>query len=262
MSHADWKARLSQGNAFDDEDVARCYAHRPPYAPALYARLLDLVPRNEQLVDLGCGPGKVAAQLAPHFAHVLALDPAAAMIGEARRLHPSANIAWLHAHAEDAPLPGRIDLVTAGTSIHWMQHGVLFPRLAERTSLLAVMYVEAPPDPRWDAAYRALVTDWLARIGQVYDPINFPRRVLDYEAWLDKDGHETFTAPFTQTVEGFIEAQHSTATFSRARMGPDLAEEFARDLHTMLTPYAKDGQLAFETKSELVWGKPRTSPSP
>jgi SAM-dependent methyltransferase len=257
MTYADWKTRLAQGNAFDDADVARCYAHRPPYAPAAYAKLLDLTPRRDQLVDLGCGPGKVAAALAPHFTHTLALDPAAAMIDEACRLHPRAAISWLHAGAEEAPLPEHIDLVAAGTAIHWMQHDVLFPRLAERTNLLATLWVEAPPDPRWDVDYRDLMTDWLGRIGHVYDPINFPKRILGYETWLDKQGHETFRTPFSQTVEGFIQAQYSTATTSRARMGADLAAEFGRDLRAMLEPHARNGTITFETVSTLVWGAPR-----
>jgi len=261
MSHADWKLRLTQGNAFDDPDVARCYAHRPPYASALFDRLLALTPRKEQLVDLGCGPGKVAAALAPHFTHTLALDPAAAMIDEAKRTHPWANIAWLRAGAENAPLPAHIDLVTAGTAIHWMQHGVLFPRLAERTNLVATLWVEAPPDPRWDAAYGDLMTHWLARVGQVYNPVNFRKGLLGYEAWLDKQGLETFAARFAQSIDSFIEGVHSSATFSRARMGTGLAEEFGRDLRAMLAPHVTDGLLTFETRSTLVWGKPRAAPS-
>ena len=260
MSYADWKARLAQGNAFDDADVARCYAHRPPYASAMYARLLGLVPRKDQLVDLGCGPGKVTENLAPHFKHALALDPAKAMIDEAKRQHPKSAITWLHAGAEDAALPDRIDLVTAGTSVHWMNHAVLFPKLAERTGLLAVMYVAAQPVPQREEAHRTVLTDWLARIDQVYDPVNFPKRVLNYEPWLDKQGHETFTAPFSQTVEGYIEAMHSSATFSRARMGPDLSEEFARDLRAALAPHTQNGLLTFKTVSTLVWGQPRRAP--
>jgi SAM-dependent methyltransferase len=257
MTYADWKARLTQGNAFDDPDVARCYAHRAPYAPALHERLLALTPRKEQLVDLGCGPGKVAADLAPHFAHTLALDPSGPMIAEARRLYPSANITWLHASAEEAPLPDKIDLVTAGTSVHWMQHSVLFPKLADRTGLFATIWVEAPPAPSWEPAYRRLMTDWLGRIDQVYDPINFPKRILDYEAWLDKQGRETFRAPFTQSIDGYVENLHSSSTFSRARMGADIAAEFARELRAMLAPHAHDGILTFDTISTLVWGAPR-----
>ncbi|MBL6936212.1 MAG: class I SAM-dependent methyltransferase [Alphaproteobacteria bacterium] len=257
MTYTVWKTRLTQGNAFDNADVARCYAHRPPYAPALLGRLLELAPGRNQLVDLGCGPGKVAVGLAPHFAHTLALDPAAAMIDEARHAHSAPNITWLHASAEDAPLPDRIDLVTAGTSVHWMKHAVVFPKLAERTDLFATLWVEAPPDPRWDTAYRALMTDWLGRIGQIYDPMNFPKRILDYEAWLDKQGHETFRVPFRQSIDGYIAQMHSTATFSRARMGADLAEEFGSDLRDVLAPYASDGLLIFDTVSTLVWGTPR-----
>lgn len=255
MTYADWKARLATGNAFDNADVARCYAYRPPYAPALYERLLALAPHKEQLVDLGCGPGKVAAALAPHFTHTLALDPAGAMIDEAKRAHAASNITWLHASAEDALLPDRIDLVTAGTSIHWMQHSVLFPKLAERTNLVAILNVEAPP--RWAGEQAALMTDWLARIDQVYDPVAFQKKNHAYEAWLDIAGRQTFAAGFHQNVDGFVESMHSTATFSRTRMGSDLAEEFDRDLRTMLAPHARDGMLTFETNSTLVWGSPR-----
>src|SRR5258707_346708 len=104
--------------AFDDLDVARCYAHRPPYAPALYEFLFGLVPRRQCLVDLGCGPGKIATTLAGHFADVVAIDPAIAMIETARAANPQPNIRWLQVSAEDAALPDQIDLVTAGTSIH------------------------------------------------------------------------------------------------------------------------------------------------
>ena len=101
------------------------------------------------------------------------------------------------------------------------------------------------------------MTDWLARIGQVYDPINFSRRILDYEAWLDKQGHETFRAPFSQTVDDYIENVHSTATTSRARMGAALAAEFGRDIRTMLAPHAENGRITFDTATTLVWGVPR-----
>jgi hypothetical protein len=172
-------------------------------------------------------------------------------------LHPAANITWLHARAEEAPLPDRIDLVTAGTAIHWMQHDVLFPRLADRTPLLAILNVEMPPDPRWSRGYDALMTEWLARIDQVYDTAVFSRKNRTYESWLDIAGRQTFHTPFSQTVDGFVENMHSTATNSRARMGADLAAEFGRDLHAVLAPHTKDGLITFDTVTNLVWGTPR-----
>lgn len=69
----------ANGVVFGELDVARCYAYRVPYAAQLYQRLLELVPGRERLLDLGCGPGKLARELAPHFREVVAVDPSAAM---------------------------------------------------------------------------------------------------------------------------------------------------------------------------------------
>src|SRR4051794_27847859 len=139
MSHrpgiiaTDQAGRAATAAAFEDADVARCYACRPPYAPALYARLLALSPRRSRALDLGCGPGKIAAELAPHFAEVVALDASAAMIAAGRAAHPAANIVWETCPAEAYDTDGGFDLVTAGTAIHWPDHGVLFPKLARWT---------------------------------------------------------------------------------------------------------------------------------
>jgi SAM-dependent methyltransferase len=248
---------------FDDADVARCYAHRPSYAPALYEFLLALVPRKHCLVDLGCGPGKIAAALADRFETVVAIDPAAAMIEEAGALyaerHP--NIAWRRTRGEDAELPGAIDLVTAGTSIHWMAHDVLFPRLAERTKIVAIITGDAPPNPPWQESWRAAMTKWLARLhNESYDEPAFVAEGRRYEPWLDIAGRETFTFSFRQSVEDYISCQHSRASWSRTRMGAALSAEFDRDLDTLLRPWAQDGLLTMELTSELTWGAPRATP--
>jgi SAM-dependent methyltransferase len=127
--------------AFDNDDVARSYLCRPPYAPALYDFLLDRVPQRRRLLDLGCGPGKIAGDLAGRFDEVTALDPSGPMIALGRDLHAGRhpNIRWVHARVEDASLDDAYDLVTAGASIHWMTRETLFPRLADRTPILAVI---------------------------------------------------------------------------------------------------------------------------
>ena len=251
---------VARVRTFDDQDVARCYAHRPPYAPALYDFVIGLVPQRRTLVDLGCGPGKVAAALAKHFDHVIAMDPATAMIEEARGLysrdHP--NIRWLHARAEDAALPGAIDLVTAGTSIHWMAHDILFPKLTEPTGIVAVIVGDAPPNPPWQAEWRVAMTKWLARLhNQTYDEPSFAADGRRFEAWMDVAGRRDFTFEFRQSVEDYIACQHSRASWVRSRMGDAVSAEFDRDLETLLRPWAKDGLLTMELTSELTWGAPR-----
>ncbi len=246
---------------FDDADVARCYTHRPPYAPALYDFLLERVPQRRMLVDLGCGPGKVAAALADRFTDVVAIDPAAAMIDAARALHAHPSIAWRRGRAEDAQLPGTIDLVTAGTSIHWMAHDVLFPKLAERTRIVAVITGDAPPNPPWQAEWQAAMAKWLSRLhGETYNAPAFVAEGRRFEPWLDIAGRESFTFLFHQGVEDYIACQHSRASWSRTRMGAALSAAFDRDLDALLRPWARDGMLTMELTSELTWGAPRATP--
>jgi len=258
MSFADWRARMS-GNAFDDADVARAYDCRPPYAPAMYEFLLGLAARKDCLVDLGCGPGKIAAALAPSFGEVVGVDASGPMIERARELfagtHP--NISWRHAPAEDAALPVHIDLVTAGSSIHWMKHDVLFPMLAQRTALVAVIAGDGPPAPAWQAEERVLLADWLARIDIRFDPGGFATELRHFERWIDIQGEKQFRFGFEQSVADYVACQHSRATFSRARMGDDLAAAFDRELGAVLAPFAEGGLLRFELVTDLTWGIPR-----
>ncbi|HEY4941772.1 MAG TPA: class I SAM-dependent methyltransferase [Rhizomicrobium sp.] len=248
---------------FDDEDVARCYAHRPPYAPAAYAFLAALVPQRRVLVDLGCGTGKVAAALAGHFSNVIAIDPAVAMIEAARKIHGHDNIRWLQARAEDVELPDTIDLVTAGTSIHWMAHDVLFPKLAERTDVVAVIVGDAPQNPPWQVEWRAAMTTWLARVHhETYDEPSFVADGRRFEPWVDIAGRRSFSFSFRQSVEDYIACQHSRASWARARIGGALSDAFDRDLEALLRPWARDGMLTMELTSDLTWGTPRRTPRP
>src|SRR5271169_2758387 len=127
----DQSMRDTVGAIFAEADVARCYHARPPYAPALYERLLTLVTGRRRALDLGCGPGTVAVVLADHFGEVVALDPSEPMLTAGRAAdagrHP--NIAWRLDKGETYEDDDGFDLVTAGTSIHWPDHTVLFPKL-------------------------------------------------------------------------------------------------------------------------------------
>ena len=252
----------TRAGTFDDADVARCYAYRPPYAPALYDFLRAMMPGKQRLLDLGCGPGKIAAALADDFAHVVAVDPAGAMIETARGVygvrHP--NIDWVHARAEDVAFDDAIDLVTAGTSIHWMQHDVLFPRLAAHTSLFAVITGDAPADPPWQAEWRVAMTNWLKRLhGETYDEAAFVADGKRFEPWLEIAGRKRFAFSFRQSVADFIACQHSRASWARSRMGAALSAQFDTELDALLRPWAPDGMLTLPLVSELTWGCPRRS---
>ncbi len=260
------KTDPKRGQAFDDLDVARAYANRAPYPSALFRRLAELAPRHGRVLDLGSGPGKLARPLAEVFEHVDAVDPAAPMIAAGRDLDAGAhpNIAWTVSTAEAAPLAGPYDLVVAGASIHWMDHEVLFPRLHQHMSpdgLVAVIGGDEAHDPPWAEQWPALMGRWIAAMGGVYDQQTFKAQAEAHESWIDIDGRETIAASINQSLEDFIDGEHSRGTWARRKMGPERSSAFDADLRALLTPHARDGMLTYETHTRLTYGRPRLTSS-
>lgn len=251
------------GAEFEDEDVVAAYVHRPDYPAALHARLLELAPGRARLVDLGCGPGKLARALAPHFDEVLAVDPSGAMLrlGQALDAGRHGNVRWLQSRAEDAGLEAPIDLVVAGASLHWMDPAALFPRLAKAMgsdAVLAVVDGDAPTAGPWIEAYQAVIVGWVERLGDTWNGTAHRERMARHDPWFDVQAREAFTVQVRQPLETLIACQHSRATWARSKMGP-LAEAFDADLRAALAPWAEDGAVSFEMRSSLVWGRPRAA---
>jgi SAM-dependent methyltransferase len=268
----DDQARREAGAAiFAEDDVARCYYARPAYAPALYDFLLARVAGRGRALDLGCGPGKVAMVLAGHFGKVVALDPSAAMIaaGKASEAGRRRNIVWVNERAETYEDDAGFDLVTAGTSIHWPDPAVLFPKLAGWTATLAVLtdapLFPAPAPPCGEAAWIEFLTHWLARMGRPAPVARQEDATAEkgpHEAWMDIAGRELFRHIERQSVEDFITSQHSRVSWSRASMGKPLADDFDRALDDLMRPFATNGRLDLEIASELTWGAPRATARP
>jgi SAM-dependent methyltransferase len=254
---------------FAEADVARSYAARPPYAPELIEHLLAQVPGRARALDIGCGPGTIAIALADHFAEVIALDPSAPMLEVGRAAdggrHP--NLVWLQARAEDLECEGGFDLVTAGTSIHWPDHARLFPKLAAWTEHLAVIVNAELAVPCGEAQATEFLKRWLdvmaARTPELrgrYDPAGLAAETRRHEAWIDIAERRSFAHRIRQSVETYIEAQHSTATFCRAAMGEDLTAAYDAELDALIRPYAQDGTVELAYVSTLTLGRPRTTP--
>lgn len=160
---------------------------RLPYAPGLadaLARKLGLDGRG-RLIDVGCGPGIVALELAALFEEVVGIDADPDMIAEAAREARRRRVGhgrWLTLHAEE--LPGELGpfrVATLAQSFHWMErervaraiHGMLEPGGAlVHVNAFTRRGIEASsspyPEPPWEAI-SALVRRYLGsetRAGQ------------------------------------------------------------------------------------------------
>ena len=91
--------------------------YRPDYPPALYAWLAGQAPARRMAVDVATGNGQAAIGLAPHFESVIAIEPSAAQLSQAR---PHARVEYRRERAEAMSLaPGSADLLVVAQAAHW-----------------------------------------------------------------------------------------------------------------------------------------------
>ncbi len=169
------------------------------------------------------------------------------------------NIAWIEALAEDAPLAGkRFDLTVAAASIHWMDHAALFPRLAAHAApghVLAVVGGDSAHNPPWEAEWVQFLTRWIPlATGDTYNNDRHDAFFRRYRDFMAVESDESFTQSFSQPVADFVACQHSRDTFAPSRLG-ERAGQFDAELTEILEPFATDGMLSFEVRTELSWGR-------
>ncbi len=78
---------------------------------------------DEQVVDLGCGDGRLTAELAARVARgaVIGVDADADMIRFARGHHARENVSYAVGDARRFQLGRRVDLVVSTATLHWVR---------------------------------------------------------------------------------------------------------------------------------------------
>jgi len=138
---------------------------RAPYAPALIRRVVEAtgLGADHRVLDLGCGPGPLARAFAPFALEVVAIDPSAEMLAEARPLAADLpNIRFLAGSSRElGPALGDFRLVAMGRSFHWMDRAETLTRLdrmIEPGGAVALFDDNAPAVPAnaWYPTWRAI----------------------------------------------------------------------------------------------------------
>ena len=105
------------------EDYARNSGAQQSWARELIAKLA--LAGQETVLDLGCGDGKVTAEIAELVPRgsVLGVDSSPAMIDLARRTFPPADhptLSFEIADARSLPYQGRFDVIFSNAALHWV----------------------------------------------------------------------------------------------------------------------------------------------
>jgi SAM-dependent methyltransferase len=91
--------------------------YRPDYPPVLFEWLVSQAPVRRLAIDVATGNGQAAVALAPYFDRVIATEPSAAQLREARA---NPRVEYRQEAAETiAVASGAADLLTAAQAAHW-----------------------------------------------------------------------------------------------------------------------------------------------
>ena len=224
-----WSAEY--GSIFKDESVVSAYQFRPTYPPETFTFLLRLIPptvTRRTVLDAGCGTGSIARPLAPLVDQVDAVDISAAMIRTGQTLPGGdrANLHWVTAPIETAPLLGPYALIVAGASLHWMDWKRTLPRFAAHLApdcALAIVEARERPNP-WDTAIGLILARYSMNTDfSPYTTMTIVEELEQRHLFRLQGTHETTLMTFQQSIDAWVESVHASNGFSRDRMDVERA---------------------------------------
>jgi SAM-dependent methyltransferase len=248
-------------------DVAVAYArHRADYAPEAFSELAARfgLDGSQRVLDLGAGTGKVALPLAPLVGEIVAVDPSTPMLAELVRLAAADGTTAIRTVVGDSrDLPalglGSFDVVTMGSSFHWM----------DRPAVLAVLDGMVRPDGGIALlSNRREPQDWHRRTREVRERFggtlrggsdggfNVSARSESHEAILRSSPFSAVVlAEFPWTAERTVEeAVEMVLTYSM-NTPPVLGERVGELRHALteaLEAIAVDGRITDRIRTVLV----------
>ncbi|MFE7558296.1 class I SAM-dependent methyltransferase [Kitasatospora sp. NPDC057500] len=251
---------------------------RLPYAPGLVTALAEALHLDGRgrLLDVGCGPGTLALELAEHFAEVVGVDPDAGMIAEAERrtteLESTGRSRWVRARAEQLPDDlGAFTVTVFGQSFHWMDRPlvatVMRTLLRPGGALVHLSDLKSEPRPTEglphppvpQSAIADLVRSRLGpirRAGQGFLPHGTPGNEAAVLTAAGFTGPQRLVVPgghpLTRTTDEVVAGVLSLSSSAPHLFGPHLAA-FETDLRRLLHDTSPTGLFAERLPSTEVF---------
>ncbi|WP_181785336.1 class I SAM-dependent methyltransferase [Streptomyces phytophilus] len=250
--------------------TAGFYSARPGYPDVLLDHIAGLtggVP-GARVLDLGTGTGAVARELAARGLDVLAVDPCAEMLEEARRLAMASghdSITWRKGIAEDLPTGlGPFTLAVIGDAFHWMNRGRVLRalhQLIEPGGCVALLSHRWPgyPKPAWTPVLEQVRSRHLGPNRHAGPTGQFSRSQAGHEdAFRDSEfGHLTrVTTDYTIDVrlDDLLRWQWSQVHSSVPLLGDGWAA-YEADLRTLLRVWEPSEQFREVSQAHLLIGQ-------
>ncbi|MDE0503780.1 MAG: hypothetical protein OXI86_06845 [Candidatus Poribacteria bacterium] len=172
--------------------------------------------------------------------------------------HP--NLRWIHGRAEEVSLNPPYDMITAGSSIHWLRWNVVFPRFAEILSTsgnLVIIDGDRPVESPWHDAELSLIRKYSTN--RHYEEMDLIRELEDRNHFQPIEDRWTTPIAFSQPIADYVESFHSRQSLSKEQMGNENVTAFDTELTHVLSDFADgEGVIGFNVSTRVTWGEPLT----
>ncbi|WP_277761214.1 class I SAM-dependent methyltransferase [Streptomyces lydicus] len=217
-------------------------------------------------LDLGCGPGTLTLPLAEVTGEVLAVDPAAEMLDQGRRLAAERgvrNIRWVQGDA--ACLPGLglppLGLVVMAKSFHWMNRDqVLIDLDVLTTEKAGVVIVSAGPPgttplPEWAEVIEEVRVTYLGSTRRAGRGV-YPQPTEPYRDTLARSPFNTVASAawdetVVRTLDELLGLQYSNSYTAPAMLG-ERRKAFEEDLRQALLTHEPAGRYEETIRTEAL----------
>ncbi|NWF30269.1 class I SAM-dependent methyltransferase [Streptomyces sp. PKU-EA00015] len=239
---------------------------RPQYPAELYTLPADrfALDGTQRALDVGCGPGTVALELAGRVGFVFAVDPAAGMLEQGRALAEERgvrNIWWQQGDSSTLLAMGLppLDSAVMGKSYHWMDRVQVLDDLNKLTIERAgVVILSAGPPGTTPlpgpvvAEVRAAYLGAVRRAGRGV----YPEPEESYQATVERSPFSAVdVVPFDQVVVRslgeLIGLQLSNSYSTPAQLG-ERREAFEEDLREALLKFDSSGRYEETIHTEAL----------
>ena len=238
--------------------------YRPMYPPMLIRYLVERFSLNgeQQVMDLGCGPGNLTIRLADWCNKIVGVDPENEMIKEAKRLHSELRIGdihWFNGDLEQyrAQHHEKFELVTIAKAFHWMDRSKVLEDLYDMLNIGGGIAIidNFEPDKKqaeWQERMNEVIEKWYGskrRAGNTTftHPMSRHEDVIS-NSRFKLEMHEFPSYEISWTIESILGNLYSTSFGSKRFLG-DRLKEFESELKAALLEINKTGE--FKEKMNL-----------
>lgn len=251
-----YAGRSSEPKAYFTELAAIYERHRPDYPDAAIRVIVDDLPDDAVIADVGCGTGIATRQLAAKGFRVIGIEPDQKMLDVARQACRAMGdrVQFREGTGEATGLDAAsVDAVVCAQSFHWFDERAAlreFSRVVKTSGRLALMWNIASKSDAFSAGYCSIMdrAGELARQSGRMLKRNDGRGVFHDERFPNarEQNHRHTQMLDWEALLGRVRSASYFPTEGRVR------DQLEHDLRELFDRHARDGQVVLRYDTRLI----------